>query len=567
MFARVFRCLLTPLLLCIALPAVAVPNARIINGEGFDATNPVESLAEYERNWNYTAGYGTYQAPYFYRQCGASYLGDGWFLTAAHCLADQATDVIAFGHYLTKEQVLVDVQQAYAHPLYDAGDFSFDLALLQVSPDEIAELGKYDGVVLPERASVPTYAQTPSQNFRIAGWGATSPLASDPKPANNLQRANLSLQSDNTCSMLYGDVYDPEIMLCAFGTQQPVQDSCQGDSGSGLIAFETLGMENGEPLLDRQVQGVVSYGGTCAEAASVYARTDDPWLNAMLEGANQPERVGLSVASYFPTSPSTAVGLGQVTFTNTSSRPLQINNLQASSFTIASMGCSGALPSGKSCTLSLQNPAPSSQRDLLTFTVGGKQVVQPLYQRIVAQPLADDESFFIYPYTNWQYNELTATLTAPARNGQVVFEAKQSGFLVFDLAMNTLAQSDTLSIDANKLGGRVELTGTCTESLAVPVEAGDNLAIFYARRSSDTSSANNSVQLRTMSIENPTDHKLITRSDCVIAPPDYSSDSSPAGSGSNGSSVTPAKAGSAHWAFMASILLALCLCRRNRFYS
>lgn len=256
MFSSVIRCLAATALVCVAVPVLALPNARIINGVGFDVSKPVESLAEFERNWNYTAGYGTYQYPYFYRQCGASYLGEGWFLTAAHCLANQATDVVAFGHYLTNEQVLVDVQQAYAHPLYDAGDFSFDLALLKVSPDDIAAYGNYDGLVLPKRASVPAYAQAPSQNFRIAGWGATSPLATDPRPANNLQRANLSLQSDNTCTMLYGDVYDPEVMLCALGAQQPVQDSCQGDSGSGLLAFETLGMENGEPLLGREVQGL-----------------------------------------------------------------------------------------------------------------------------------------------------------------------------------------------------------------------------------------------------------------------------------------------------------------------
>lgn len=565
MFSSVIRCLAATALVCVAVPVLALPNARIINGVGFDVSKPVESLAEFERNWNYTAGYGTYQYPYFYRQCGASYLGEGWFLTAAHCLANQATDVVAFGHYLTNEQVLVDVQQAYAHPLYDAGDFSFDLALLKVSPDDIAAYGNYDGLVLPKRASVPAYAQAPSQNFRIAGWGATSPLATDPRPANNLQRANLSLQSDNTCTMLYGDVYDPEVMLCALGAQQPVQDSCQGDSGSGLLAFETLGMENGEPLLGREVQGVVSYGGTCAEAASVYARTDDPWLNAMLSGANQPETVGLAVESYFPTSPSTTISQGQITFTNTSASPLSLNNLNAKGFSITSSGCSAALPPGDSCSITLQNETTKSARALLEFYVKGEQVVYPLYQRVISQPLADDENFLIHPYTNWEYNELTATLTAPAYTGQVVFEVKQSGFLVFDLSMNIAESRDVLNIDANKLGGRVALDGQCTESLAVPVEAGDNIAVFYGRYGSNALSAGNFVQLSTMTIENPTDHKLITRSNCVVAPPEYSSAASD--SGSNGNSAAPTKAGSAHWAFMASILLALFVCRRNRFYS
>lgn len=549
----------------VSVLANASVSPRIINGDAFNSS--VASKAEFATNWSYVAGYGEYSVvngvQRFFEQCGASYAGNGWFVTAAHCIdSSQAQwDAVVVGSPYAPERSLIAVQQAIVHPLYDYGSIAFDLALLKVNESELSDAIARNNMAAPITwVTLATPTSPLSSQFRLAGWGSTDKNVTRFSFPDWLHRAFVVKKQDADCSNLYGDLFDPELMICAFGNIKPFQDSCSGDSGSGLLRDHNEG-----GVLSNRLEGVVSYGAVCGEAPSVYARADDPWLNQIInENRALPENLGLAVSSYLPTVTSDNVASGTVTITNHNNNAVTLSvqgvTNAAGQFDVEANGCVGSLAAKQSCEVTVRNSVAQSTRGGMVITVGGQQAFYPLYQR-VSQALVEDDNFFIYRQTNWQYQD--STLTAPADSGQVVFDVKaeafdgnQRAFLQFDLLLNTLKNWDTLSIDANSLAGRLEFTGECSERLAFEVSPGDTITLFYSKGSSERGGSNNQVTLANLQVVDKSVSKLATRSNCLV-----NSNYAETNTGTSGS-----KSGSTQIHFLAGLLLLLVICRKKRLY-
>mmetsp|Transcript_22629 Transcript_22629/g.33411 ORF Transcript_22629/g.33411 Transcript_22629/m.33411 type:complete len:97 (+) Transcript_22629:679-969(+) len=74
---------------------------------------------------------------------------------------------------------------------------------------------------------------------------------------------------NNACRKVYGNVFNPNSMVCAFDDGK---DSCEGDSGGPLIATDTSALI-----------GITSWGHECASAfyPGVYVRvsTFEQWID------------------------------------------------------------------------------------------------------------------------------------------------------------------------------------------------------------------------------------------------------------------------------------------------
>lgn len=177
--------------------------------------------------------------------CGASHLGNGRLLSAAHCLANGTSDLLIGidGNGDGRIDQRAPIVAAVRHPQFNPITLAYDLALLQVDPSLLVGVG-----------SVELGAAT-SGMAAVAGWGITESGQASAK----LLTTEVALQPE--CDL---DGVQPDSMLCAGPSSQITQlqpDACQGDSGGPLLA-------NGRLI------GVVSWGNGCGRHPGVYARTD-----------------------------------------------------------------------------------------------------------------------------------------------------------------------------------------------------------------------------------------------------------------------------------------------------
>ncbi|WP_217511125.1 serine protease [Vibrio metschnikovii] len=195
--------------------------------------------------------------------CGASYLGDGWVLTAAHCV-----ERINFNDFhvhigvhnllqASSEGKRAEIKAVYVNEKYaDTSDYSNDIALIELKSKPNA-----DAVALKTTGEELSKGQT----LTVMGWGNTvADRNTRPIYPWILNQVDVPYVPRATCQNLgrdYRDIGDDAI--CA-GFPEGEKDSCQGDSGGPLVYSHNGGIE--------QV-GVVSWGDGCAQpnAYGVYA--------------------------------------------------------------------------------------------------------------------------------------------------------------------------------------------------------------------------------------------------------------------------------------------------------
>ena len=222
--------------------------------------------------------------------CGASFLGDKWVLTAAHCVDN--TDLTRFkmnvGEYDLSDgaENAMDIANIYIHPLYDNETFANDIALVELVS---APVNAPPGVKIADSALTDQYVIENSL-ATVAGWGGREGYAPNEGPTSDfpdiLHKVDLQLSTNAQCREALGasfgvpadNVNVSDVMICA-AVSEGGRGSCQGDSGGPLVVNTGSGP---------QQVGIVSWGFGCAAAGypGVYTRVSEfkEWIDTITAG-------------------------------------------------------------------------------------------------------------------------------------------------------------------------------------------------------------------------------------------------------------------------------------------
>ncbi|WP_217517679.1 serine protease [Vibrio metschnikovii] len=322
-------------------------SSRIIGGE------PAE-----KGQWPFMTALIRSQASNSYQGqfCGASYLGDGWVLTAAHCV--ERINFNDFHVHIGVHDLLrasiegkrAEVKAVYVNEKYAyASDYSNDIALIELKSKPNA-----DAVVLKTTEG----DLSEGQPLTVMGWGNTiSERNQTPQYPSVLRQVDLPYVLRNDCQNLGGDYSDiGDDAICA-GFSEGGKDSCQGDSGGPLVYSHNGGIE--------QV-GVVSWGDGCAQpnAYGVYANVAyfQDWIAEIKES-------GISYTQYTYRKVTQPTVEEELVIENTSDTALSILDIELdpdSKLTITTNTCIDAIlePSNR-CSIRLTSTSKKlfTQRD------------------------------------------------------------------------------------------------------------------------------------------------------------------------------------------------------------
>ena len=227
-------------------------GAKIINGRTVTASD-----APWHAALVITSGTDAYY-------CGGTLVSATAVVTAAHCTMSGSTrfPASAYTVFLSSTVRPVDASSAgttvrvtsvIVHPSYNAGDSSFDVAVLRLA--SAAPSGSY-----AQLSSIGTDAAEGAA-LTVVGFGVTSGTTHT-FPAR-LQAMTDTVLSPSDCNVLAGVTTSSRI-IC---TRNPSAATCSGDSGGGLVRNITTGGVMAPILV-----GVVSAGGEdCISTPSLYS--------------------------------------------------------------------------------------------------------------------------------------------------------------------------------------------------------------------------------------------------------------------------------------------------------
>ncbi|MBD1557842.1 serine protease [Vibrio sp. S9_S30] len=244
--------------------AVEAKNLRVVGGTDADYNN--------WRFFGQIIGENTDQS-----SCGASYIGNNYMLTAAHCVSRyQTPDAIRVkfspNNYSSEPEKTVLVTQIILHPSYNKqGDQSYDVAVLKI--DNVLQ-----GV---ETVTLPTLPLNqyvvPGVSLEAVGLGTK--VIGNIKPSK-LQHVSIEYVSNETCINSQEFLNETNIGVTNFcagdATGAGLKDTCTGDSGGPLI------LRSGTQSMQL---GIVSFGIGCAKPNTYGVYTDVPkmvsWINSV----------------------------------------------------------------------------------------------------------------------------------------------------------------------------------------------------------------------------------------------------------------------------------------------
>nr|WP_275660628.1 trypsin-like serine protease [Vibrio chagasii] len=308
--------------------ALADVSARIINGKEATQGNWPFMAALVSRNVNAYDG----------QFCGASFIGERYVLTAAHCVdgnGREDLDVVIGVSNLSASQATQHryaVENIYVHQYYIPNPISNDIAIIELvdKPSE-SVVNLVDGYV---RGNL-----NDGQMLTVMGWGDQD--ASDGYASKSeLYQVNVPLVNQYQCNSVphSGYAFIGSDAFCA-GYSDGGYDSCQGDSG-GPIVVSTNG--------SYEQLGIVSWGKGCAQANAYGVYTNisyfDDWINEQKAGFSYRQIEMLGARLLAPISHT-------FEFINKSDQNIEVNHvypISSNDTVITDNGCS-TLTAGQSC--------------------------------------------------------------------------------------------------------------------------------------------------------------------------------------------------------------------------
>ena len=289
--------------------------------------------------------------------CGGSYLGDGYVLTAAHCvdtdLPSQLAVKVGGFRYNGTDGERANVTNIYVHPNFNSRNLANDIAILKldrvISNDKRVEIAA---------GGLSQYAVTGDQ-LSVAGLGRLSEGGSTPSV---LMAVDVPLVSDAQCRTAGGSYANVgPVSFCA-GVPQGGIDSCQGDSGGPIV------VNRGGVVTQL---GIVSWGIGCARPGKYGVYSDIAALRDWVDSVVVLNADNVSVG-YNANQPVTAFELGQTashTFSvkNTGNVPFTVTQTSVSASGVAQNalisqdGCrASTLPAGQSCQVAVEFSASAT---------------------------------------------------------------------------------------------------------------------------------------------------------------------------------------------------------------
>ncbi|WP_373943025.1 trypsin-like serine protease [Vibrio chagasii] len=450
-------------------------SARIINGK--EAT---------DGNWPFMAALVSRNVNAYDGQfCGASFIGERYVLTAAHCVEGNSRedlDVVIGVSNLSSSQAAQHryaVENIYVHQYYNSVATGNDIAIIELveKPSE-SVVNLVDGYT---RGNL-----NDGQMLTVMGWGDQD--ASDGYSSKSeLYQVNVPLVNQYQCNSVpyYGYSFIGNDAFCA-GYSGGGYDSCQGDSG-GPIVVSTNGVY--EQL------GIVSWGEGCAQANAYGVYTNishfDDWIDEQTMGF-----------SYRPTEMLGVRSLGENShvfkFHNQSDQTVvvtQVSPTSATNVVIAHDGCQGlAMSQWQVCEVIVNYNIDSVgehefgidvQTDALVGTVTSRASV--IGARITTSAMA---ALGGVPHSGAYNTEIwdvegRIIVSPPIGNGEsttFVVEGIPSGTVSFDLTVSTEEQYDFVEIYIN--GKKIDrVSGKLSGSVNLPLvrDTNNSFMIEYVK--------------------------------------------------------------------------------------
>ena len=454
-------------------------SARIINGK--EAT---------EGNWPFMAALVSRNVSAYDGQfCGASFIGERYVLTAAHCVEGNGRedlDVVIGVSNLSASQAAQHryaVDNIYVHEYYNSAATGNDIAIIELveKPAE-SVVNLVDGYV---RGNL-----NDGQMLTVMGWGDQD--ASDGYSSKSeLYQVNVPLVNQYQCNTVPYSGYSSigSDAFCA-GYSDGGYDSCQGDSG-GPIVVSTNGVY--EQL------GIVSWGKGCAEANAYGVYTNisyfDDWIDEQKAGFSyrQVEMLGARLLASISHT---------FEFTNKFDQNIQVNRvypISGNDTVITDNGCS-TLTVGQSCEVVVSYNLNSIgehefginvDTDLLvgtvtsTVSVIGARSVTNTVNSYVSVPNSG-----IYNTQAWitEGDSLSSPPISHGTSAALIVEGIPAGTVSFDLTASSEADYDFVEVYSN--GQKFDsVSGEFSGSVNLPLvrDADNSFMITYVKDSSGSS--------------------------------------------------------------------------------
>lgn len=397
--------------------------------------------------------------------CGGTYIGDGFFLTAAHCAHRSAEQTkVCLGHSDSAvRNNCYQVTEILVYPNYDSWNtYKLDIALFKLSG--VKE--NYPYAPLPSTAQNQQF--TADVPLHILGLGVTSYADTRyENPAFYLQGVTMPLIGIDSCQRRIGDTMsiNEQQFLCA-GSY--TRGSAMGDSGTG--AFVWL---DDKPVL----AGLVSHG---YNGTGIYTRIA-PFVDWIRE--QKAQTLSELVVTERLSWPQDNEGelVGALRLTNLSERTVYLEDLwlaDEQTFQASSVECE-EIAAGESCYLELRANLDDAMDAMSLIQV---QYAGVTYQtELHAFALTERNGLLLAGSSEWLNDDqaLASAADGLAKEMFLVRSAEQAGSFVLSGWLNGFSGEDSLQV---KVGEQLftQLSGRCRfDNLSIPVKAGEHLALHY----------------------------------------------------------------------------------------